>query len=317
MKKLPALLFGFMFLAVSCGETTTTAESDSKSDGLPDEIRELPTETSTNNEDLVPDSTVSDSTSIINEDESSIDPVESETESDISTLVGDINEATNTIKEESAKPIRLHLGFDALLKKHVSANGTVNYKTLKKDKSKLDAYCTLLSTHPVQKAWTKDKKLAYWINAYNAFTLKLIVDNYPLKSITDLHGGKPWDQKWINIGTKKYSLNQIENDIIRPQFKDPRIHFAVNCAAKSCPKLMNGAFLENYLDTQLDNQTKAFINNSVANTLQSNKVQVSKIFEWYAVDFGDLNAFLNKYSNTKINKGAPITYKEYNWQLNE
>jgi hypothetical protein len=204
-----------------------------------------------------------------------------------------------------------------LLKKHVSKVGRVNYKGLKADKFKLDDYCNLLAANPVEKKWTKDKKLAYWINAYNAFTLKLIVDNYPVKSITDLHGGKPWDEKWIKIGVTKYSLNQIENEIIRPQFKDARIHFAVNCAAKSCPILMNGAFFENNLNAQLERQTIAFINNSTANTLSVDKIQVSKIFEWYAVDFGNLKTFINKYSSTKVNADATITYKEYNWKLNE
>ena len=88
------------------------------------------------------------------------------------------------------------------------------------------------------------KKMAYWINVYNAFTIKMIVDNYPVSSITKLHGGKPWDVKWIELGEKKYSLNEIEHNILRPQFKDARIHFAVNCAAQSCPPILNKAWTE-------------------------------------------------------------------------
>ena len=127
--------------------------------------------------------------------------------------------------------------WNGLLRKYVNSSGKVNYKGFKSDKSKLDAYLKELENNPIQENWSKAKKMAYWINAYNAFTIKLIVDNYPISSITKLHGGKPWDVKWIKLGGQTYSLNNIENDILRPKYKDARIHFAVNCAAKSCPPL--------------------------------------------------------------------------------
>ncbi|MBK8705831.1 MAG: DUF547 domain-containing protein [Saprospiraceae bacterium] len=104
--------------------------------------------------------------------------------------------------------------------------------------------------------------MAFWINVYNVFTIKLIADNYPLKSIMNLDGGKTWDVERIKIGGELYSLNQIENEIIRPQFKDPRIHFALNCAAKSCPPLYDKAYLPSQLDQQLDERTRSFVNST-------------------------------------------------------
>jgi len=207
-----------------------------------------------------------------------------------------------------------HSTFDQLLRKHVSSSGSVNYAGFKSDISKLDAYLANLSSNPVQSSWSRNEKLAFWINAYNANTIKLIVNNYPLAKITDLDGGKPWDRKWIKIGSDTYSLNNIENDIIRPQFKEPRIHFAVNCAAKSCPTLMNKAWLPNSLESDFAKMTKAFVNNSNYNDITSSGATVSKIFEWYGEDFGDVKAFINKYSNTKFS--GDLKFKEYDWSLN-
>ena len=210
-----------------------------------------------------------------------------------------------------------HSIFDALLKKHVSSSGKVNYKALRSEVKLLDKYLEIIKTSEPTQAWAKKEKLAYWINVYNAFTLKLILDNYPVTSITSLHNGKPWDYKWIKIGNKTLSLNEIENDIIRPRFKEPRIHFAVNCAAVSCPPLSNMAYTAANLDKLLDSNTRKFVNNSKFNTLNENNIKISKIFEWYSVDFGGTISFLNKYSKVAIDKNAKVQYNEYNWALNE
>ena len=210
-----------------------------------------------------------------------------------------------------------HAGLDSLLQKYVSDEGRVNYKGLKTDKEALYAYCRLLEDHPVQDAWSREEKMAYWINAYNAFTIKLIVDNYPAKSILNFDGGKTWDVKRIKIGDKKHSLNNIENDLLRPQFKDARIHFAINCAALSCPPLWNRAYTAENLDSTLEMRAKAFINNADFNNLSPSRARVSKIFEWYAADFGDLKKFLNQYAAVPVKNSAVVTYEEYNWDLNE
>ena len=206
--------------------------------------------------------------------------------------------------------------WDAFLKKYISTAGEVDYKSIKANKHELDAITKNFSSVTVSSTWPKNEQLAFWINVYNAFTIDLIVNNYPLKSIQNLDGGKPWDVKRINIDGKKYSLNNIENDIIRPQFKDARIHFALNCAAKSCPPLLNGAFFAKTLNAQLDEVTKKFINNSKYQTISASKLTLSKIFDWYGVDFGDKIAFINKYSNVKVNKNASIVFKDYEWVLN-
>ncbi len=209
-----------------------------------------------------------------------------------------------------------HNAFDELLQSHVTSDGRVNYEGLKGEIAKLDDYLKILMDNAPATDWTRDARLAYWINAYNAFTIKLILNNYPLTSIMDLDGGKPWDKQWIQIGGKSYSLNDIEHKIIRPKFNDARIHFAVNCAAKSCPPLANSAYTESNVTSLLENQTSKFINNEVYNTISSNSAKISKIFDWYKEDFGNLVDYLNKYSETKLEASAEITFHEYNWKLN-
>jgi hypothetical protein len=199
----------------------------------------------------------------------------------------------------------------------VSLSGKVNYVGMKSKLNEIQSYISNLESLSNQSTWSKNEKLAYWINLYNAATVRLIVQSYPTSSITNINGGKPWDKKVVTISGKAYSLNQIENDIIRPKFKEPRIHFAVNCAAVSCPKIMNSAFTADNLNYQLTKQAKAFINGS-KNSITEGSIEISKIFEWYAVDFGSsVIEYLNKYSTTTINSDATITYKAYNWDLNK
>jgi hypothetical protein len=211
----------------------------------------------------------------------------------------------------------LHDAWDNLLKKHVSATGKVHYKGFKADKAELDAYLKALSDNPPADTWSRAEKMSYWINAYNAFTIDLIVDNYPVTSIMNLDGGKTWEVQRIALGGKKYSLNQIENDILRPQFQDARIHFAVNCAARSCPPLLNRAYTPENLTRTLEQRTRQFINDPKYNTLSAEKAQVSKIFEWYATDFGDLRTYLNKYAAVPLSADAAVVFGEYDWGLNE
>ena len=191
----------------------------------------------------------------------------------------------------------------------------VDYAGLKADRQQLDAYLDLLGSQTNVSSWSRNEQLAYWINAYNAATLQLIVNNYPLSSIQKLDGGKPWDVKRIKLGGKTYSLNQIENDIIRPQFKEPRIHFAVNCAAKGCPPLRNEAYTSDKLDRQLEEQTKKFINNNTFNSVSGSTLKLSPIFDWYGKDFGDVKKYIGKYRD--VPAGATITFGDYDWSLNK
>lgn len=219
--------------------------------------------------------------------------------------------------EEEAIAMPNHALFDALLQKAVSTSGQVNYNTIKSNNADLDAYISELSNNQPDNSWSKNSAMAYWINAYNAFTLKLVADNYPITSIKDLHNGNPWTVKWIKLAGSTYSLDQIENEILRPRYKDARIHFAVNCAAKSCPPLHNRAFTEDNLNSKLNRLTRSFINNENYNTISADQLVVSKIFDWYASDFGMLTDFIDRYTDTEINSGATIKYQEYDWSLNE
>lgn len=234
----------------------------------------------------------------------------SKTVANDNTVGDETTESTTVI----AKPN--HSAWDKVLRANVSSSGKVNYSGIKAQQAQLDSYLKDLENNPPQSDWSRNEKLAYWINVYNAYTVKLIVKNYPVKSITDLEGGKPWDKKWIKIDGKTYSLNNVENDIIRPRFNEPRIHFAVNCAAQSCPPLLNQAWTADNLNSNLTKQAKAFINNDKFNQISSKSVTVSKIFDWYGKDFGNLISYLNKYSNKQISADATVNYKEYNWGLN-
>jgi hypothetical protein len=220
-----------------------------------------------------------------------------------------------------------HEIFNGLLKKYVSEKGVVNYGGFKKDQKELKKYLDIISANAPAKTWTDNEKLAYWINAYNAFTIQLILDNSDqnLSSIKDI-GSKikipfvntPWDVKFILIGGKKMDLNNIEHGIIRKQFNEPRIHFALVCAAKSCPPLRNEAFTADRLDAQLNSQAEIFINDNSKNSVSANSAEISKIFDWYGMDFKPLPIIevINKYAKTKMSNKGKITFKTYDWTLN-
>ncbi|AMQ56149.1 DUF547 domain-containing protein [Algoriphagus sanaruensis] len=221
-----------------------------------------------------------------------------------------------------------HQIWDQLVKAHVKPSGMVDYKGFIKDKAKLEQYLKLISENaPDRKIWSKNQQLAYWINAYNAFTVKLIVDNYPTQSIRDL-GPKlkiplirdVWHYKFFKIGGVESSLDEIEHSILRKEFDEPRIHFAINCASVSCPPLLNEAFMAEKLESQLQKVAVAFINDPTRNKINPEKVQISSIFSWFQGDFtkkGSLIDFLNQYSKVKIKSNAKVSHLDYNWNLNE
>ncbi len=220
-----------------------------------------------------------------------------------------------------------HEPWNQLLKANVSADGKVNYKGFIKEKAKLEAYLKTISENaPDRKTWSKDEQLAYWINAYNAFTVKLIVDNYPVESIKNLGPAikiplvsDVWHYKFFKIGGQESSLDEIEHSILRKEFDEPRIHFAINCASVSCPPLLNEAFEAKTIDAQLDKVAKGFINSS-RNKITPDAIQISSIFSWFKGDFtknGSLIDFLNRYSKVKIKPNAKVSHLDYNWSLNE
>lgn len=224
-----------------------------------------------------------------------------------------------------AEPIS-HEIWDSLLKKHVSDAGLVDYQGFQSDSTTLKAYLTLVSNHhPNDQKWTKNEQLAYWINAYNAFTIQLVADHYPVASIKDIKPGIPfvntvWDIKFIKIENRTYDLNNIEHGIIRPQFNEPRIHFAVNCASFSCPKLRNEAYTADKLEEQLTEAARDFINDETKNTLSADSAQISSLFKWFKGDFTQhlsLVDFINQYSRTPITENTILTYQTYDWSIND
>jgi len=224
-----------------------------------------------------------------------------------------------------AQKLPSHQQWDRLLKKHVSAAGMVNYKGFQKDQSELDGYLKTLSDNAPQSSWSANEQKAFWINAYNAYTIALILKHYPVKSIKDI-GGKiykvntPWDIKFITIGGKKYDLNNLEHGILRKRFDDPRIHFALVCASMSCPKLQRDAYIGAQLNAQLDDAGKDFLNDNSKNRISVAKAELSKYFSWYRGDFtkkGSLADFINQYAQNKMNGNTKVSSLDYNWSLNE
>jgi hypothetical protein len=224
-----------------------------------------------------------------------------------------------------------HSEWDKLLRKHVSNSGTVNYKGFKSDEKTLDTYLRHLSKIPI-KRYPKEEQLAYWINAYNAFTVDMVVKNYPVKSIKDVRNGRSLvakltgsSQVWIeklrySFDGEELSLYNIENTKLLKNLFDPRIHFVINCASYSCPRLWNKAYTAANVDQVMDLMAAEFINDPSKNKVSAGSLQLSQIFEWYSDDFtqnGSLIGYLNKYSNIKINPGAKLNFIDYNWSLNE
>ncbi|WP_299553922.1 DUF547 domain-containing protein [Seonamhaeicola sp.] len=213
--------------------------------------------------------------------------------------------------------ITTHDAWDNLLKLHVTPKGNVNYKGFKKDHRKLNDYIRHLGENMPTKDWLKHHELAYWINAYNAFTIDLILRHYPVKSIKDIKD--PWKQRHWKLGDVWYNLDEIEHQILR-KMDEPRIHFAINCASVSCPKLQNTAFSSTNLDQQLTKATKDFLSDTTKNQISEDQIELSKLFQWFAKDFkkyGSLIDFLNRYSDVQISEKAKKRFMDYNWGLNE
>lgn len=207
--------------------------------------------------------------------------------------------------------------WSSILNRNVSVEGNVDYVNFKKGYKGLSNYIKFLQDSIPDENSSKEEKLAYWINAYNALTIDLILRNYPVKSIKDIKD--PWDQRLWKFGDKWINLNQIEHEILR-KMDEPRIHFAIVCASFSCPKLQNTAYTASNLETQLTEATEQFLADENRNTITSDRLQLSKIFKWFAKDFktdGSLIDFLNKYTEVEISAKAKKSFKDYNWDLND
>ncbi len=221
-----------------------------------------------------------------------------------------------------------HRAWSRVLRTVVHTQGQqtlVNYTQLKAHPQVLEAYLAQLSSvsKPQYKRFDREQKLAFLINTYNAFALKLIIDNYPVASIKkiNLFLFSPWKKKFFRLLGEKQSLDFVEHQMLRKHFQEPRIHFAIVCAALSCPNLRPAAYTADKLEIQLAEAERAFFQDKNKNVYHqaSRTVKVSKIFEWFKDDFkakyGPLAAYLKK--KMGLSGKFKIDYLEYDWGLND
>jgi Protein of unknown function, DUF547 len=231
--------------------------------------------------------------------------------------------------------------FDALLKRYVTASpdgvNRVDYSSWKNAAADRQALNQVVVTAVQQKpsAMTKPQQLAYWANLYNAITLQVILDAYPVKSIRDIKSKGvwldpkaftgPWVQKRVTVEGREISLDEIEHAILRPTFKDPRVHYAVNCASFGCPNLRATAWRAETLEADLDAAARDFVNHPRGASVSGDGLKVSSIYKWFQADFGGSSAgviaHLKKYASPelarKLDKQSAIADDGYDWSLNE
>lgn len=198
------------------------------------------------------------------------------------------------------------------------------------DRNSLRSYIEALQIINISE-YRRSEQLAYWINLYNAVTVNVVVTHYPVKSIRDIDispgffADGPWGKKIIRVNNEELSLNDIEHRILRPLWKDARIHFAVNCASVGCPDLNQQAFLAETIDEQLDSAAKKYIAHPRGVKITDDGVVVSSIFSWFQQDFGNTEAdvikYIQKYANNDKSKSLEgirfFSGDEYDWSLND
>ncbi len=260
---------------------------------------------------------------------------------------------TFSLEAEEAKPFdHSHSIYDSLLKKYVK-NGRVDYKGFKASSEEFNAYLRNLGSvsESDYSKWSREEKLSFWINAYNAFTIKAIIDNYPINgsvlsfyprnSIRQIDG--VWDKLQFQAVGKTVTLEEIEHEILRKQFNEPRIHFAIACASLGCPDLRSETYKADIINEQLENAAIIFINNPQKGAeinSATKAVKISKIFKWFGEDFiegsentelfNDRNAkdravlnFVRNHVESQEERAFlesnqfKISYLNYNWSLNE
>lgn len=229
------------------------------------------------------------------------------------------------VKQGQAQETGNKSDYSALLKKYVK-DGAVNYQGFKDEEAVLDNYLDLIEKTDT-KDLPRDEQFAFYINAYNAWTLKLVLSGYPgIKSIKDLGGvlKGPWKKEICRIDGKVMTLDDIEHAILRPRFEDPRVHFAICSASKSCPVLSSELYQGDKLNEQLDAAARAFINDPRKNRPEGNTMYVSTLFKWFADDFNnDVMGFFLKYAEGNLKEKLTserdkliVTYFDYDWSLN-
>lgn len=230
-----------------------------------------------------------------------------------------------------------HQVWAAILKEFVQVKGSesrVDYGRLKTKPAALTEYLSTLeaTTQNDFEKFSRQEKLSFLINAYNALTVKLVIDHYPVKSIKDIGGlfSSPWKKKFFSLLGRERTLDEIEHELIRPKFDEPRIHFALVCASVGCPPLRGEPFVADQLENQLENSAINFLKDSSKNRFDAakGKLELSSIFKWYGSDFtkifGSIEAFvatrisdLQKEQEAIRTKKVDVSYLAYDWSLND
>lgn len=217
-----------------------------------------------------------------------------------------------------------HSQFNALLNKFVS-NGRVNYKGIKSEEEILNKYLSALSSVTLAEynSFSEPEKISFLINSYNAFTIRLIMDHYPLKSIRNIGflPGAAWKKDFFTLLGTKRNLDWIEHSKLRVDFSEPRIHFAIVCASIGCPILQSEVYIPGKLDNQLRKSMESFLNDKDKNRYdtKTNTLYISKIFDWFKEDFtkkSTLIEFVKSGMKIDIPENASIRYTDYDWNLN-
>ena len=226
-----------------------------------------------------------------------------------------------------------HSSWNRLLgkyvRKDVSGLNRIAYsKVTQVDKAALDVYIVSLSKIEISKR-SRTVQKAFWINLYNAVTVDLILDNYPVRSIRDIKSGLisigPWGKELVAVESRDLTLDNIEHNILRPIWKDPRIHYAVNCASVGCPNLHTKAFTGKNTEKFLNQLARDYINNPRGLSIKNGRITVSKIYKWFAYDFGNSEAEILKHfaqyaspeRRAALERIGRISKSKYDWSLNE
>ena len=227
-----------------------------------------------------------------------------------------------------------HSAWNAFVGRHVinSTDGVnrIAYGGVAGDRVELVAYLERLAAVPIRE-FARDEQAAFWINLYNALTVKVVLDHYPVRSIRDINispglfSSGPWGRKLITVEGEAVSLDDIEHRILRPIWRDPRIHYALNCASVGCPNLAQTAYTAANLDTLLTQGARQFINHPRGALIEEDRLKVSSIYIWFAEDFGRSDAgviaHLSQYASSALTRRlaavSRIADHDYDWSLND
>ena len=222
-----------------------------------------------------------------------------------------------------------HQAWDQLLRKHVvvldgGKASQLSYAGMAQSRKALKSYLDGLSrvSEAEFRSWPRAGQMAFLINAYNAFTVEKILTRYPdIRSIRDFGRffGNPFKDEFFSLFGRKFTLDRIEHDTLRKEYRDPRIHYAVNCAAVGCPMLREEAYVAARLEQQLDEQAVRFLSDRTRNRVAGGRLEVSRIFDWFQEDFEPRETYFARYAAVLGLTGGvpPLSFLDYDWSLND